>query len=63
MRAMKLRLISMGAILSTLGTFLLLTRRYSPVLLGVLLAGLGLLVVGLLWKGPKDADANRRDGD
>jgi hypothetical protein len=53
----------MGSILSTLGTFLLLTRGYRAELLGVLLVGLGLLVVGLLWKGPKNADANRRDGD
>jgi hypothetical protein len=63
MQAIKLRLISMGSIISTLGTFLLLTRGYRPELLGVLLVGLGLLVVGLLWKGPKNADANRRDVD
>jgi hypothetical protein len=60
---MKLRLISMGCILSTLGTFLFLTRGYRAELLGVLLVGLGLLVVGLLWNGPKKADANRRDAD
>jgi hypothetical protein len=60
---MKLRLISMGSIISTLGIFLLLTRGYRPELLGVLLVGLGLPVVGLLWKGPKNADANRRDVD
>lgn len=63
MQAMKLRLILMGCIISIIGAFLLIARGFSTELLGVLVVGLVLLVVGLLWKKPKDAESARKNTD
>jgi len=60
---MKLRLILMGCIISVLGSTLLITRGYSPALVGLLVVGIALLVVGLLWKQSKNADSIRKDTD
>jgi uncharacterized membrane protein len=57
---MKLRLILMGCIILVLGGALLVTRGYSPELVGVLVVGIALLVVGLLWKQTKKAEVNPR---
>jgi NhaP-type Na+/H+ or K+/H+ antiporter len=61
MQAMKLRLIAMGCILSVLGAALLIARGYRPELLGLLIAGIVLLVVGLVWPKPKAPDAPRKE--
>jgi len=45
MQGMKLRLILMGCILSVLGVALIITRGYSPAILGLLLVGIILLIV------------------
>jgi hypothetical protein len=50
MKAMKLRLLAMGGIISVLGTILLAVRGYSTSLVGLLAVGIVLLVVGLIWK-------------
>lgn len=63
MQAMQLRLISMGCILSALGTFLLLRRGYSPELLGVLIVGLVLVALGLVWRKPKNTESTPKDAD
>lgn len=60
---MKRRLILMGCILSALGAILLVARGYSPALLGILVVGLILLVVGLLWRKPKNANGVREETD
>jgi hypothetical protein len=45
-----MRLILLGCILSAPGAALLFARGHSPELLGIFVAGLVLLVAGLLWK-------------
>ena len=50
MKAMKLRLLAMGGILSVLGAILLTVRGYSTGLVGLLGVGIVLLVVGVIWK-------------
>lgn len=53
MRAMKLRLLLMGVILSLLGVVLLVKRGYSVDYLGLMGAGVVLFVAGLALKqGP-----------
>jgi hypothetical protein len=53
----------MGCIISIIGAFLLIARGFSTELLGVLVVGLVLLVVGLLWKKPKNAESARKNTD
>ena len=54
MRGMRLRLVLMGAILSLLGVGLLAKRGYATEYVGLLGAGVILLVAGMAWRpGPR----------
>jgi hypothetical protein len=50
---MKLRLLLMGFIISAIGAILLATRGFATDFVGFLAVGIGLLVLGTLWKSQK----------
>lgn len=50
MKAMKVRLLAMGVILSIIGTALLAVRGYNEDFLGLLGLGATLFLLGLLWR-------------
>jgi hypothetical protein len=60
---MKLRFLIMGCAISALGGILLVARGFSTPLAGLVLVGIVLLVVGLLWRQPKNADSIRKGTD
>jgi hypothetical protein len=49
-KAMKLRLLLMGCIITVFGVILLAVRGFETSFLGLSLVGIVLLVLGLLWK-------------
>ncbi len=49
-KAMKLRLLAMGCIISIIGTGLLAARGFETAYVGLLAAGLLLLVPGTPWR-------------
>lgn len=50
MRMMKLRLLTMGVIICTVGSILGISRGFSLAILGLIGAGAVLLVVGVIMK-------------
>jgi hypothetical protein len=50
LRAMKIRLLLMGSIISILGAILLAARSFATSFIGLILVGVALFVTGLLWK-------------
>ncbi len=49
-KAMKLRLLAIGCIISIIGTGLLAARGFETAYVGLLAVGLPLLVLGILWR-------------
>ncbi len=49
-KAMKLRLLLMGCIITAIGVILLAARGFATSFVGLSLVGIVLLVLGLLWK-------------
>jgi hypothetical protein len=49
-RAMKVRLLAMGGIISALGAILIVVRGYSASLVGLLAVRIVLLVAGVIYK-------------
>jgi hypothetical protein len=54
-QTMKIRLIAMGCILSALSGILIVIKGFETAFLGLLAVGIVVLVVGLLWKSPKNS--------
>ena len=54
-QTMKIRLMVMGCILSALSGILIVVRGFETAFFGLLIVGVVLIVIGLLWKSPKNS--------